>query len=91
MSLGIIRKKGNSAMEKIVDIQKIVIECNHCNTEIRFDVKTSIRHKSLYSCPMCGSLYGVDEDNDVILRVQELIKSLEDVKGATFSFLCNEE
>jgi len=78
-------------MENVLNIKKVVVQCNHCNSEIRFDLDSSIKMRSLHSCPMCGTLYGIDPEDDVIVRAQDFIRSAKGVKGAKFSFLCEGE
>lgn len=90
MNLGIIKKKGED-MENVLNISKVVVECNHCKSEIRFDINSSINMKTPYACPMCGSLYGIDPEDDAMVRVRELMRSVKSTKGATFSFLCEDE
>lgn len=90
MGLGIIREK-DSVMEEIANIKKVVVKCLHCESEVRFDVGSSIKMRPLYSCPMCGTLYGIDAEDDVITRTQQLISSVKSVNGARFSFLCEAE
>ncbi len=91
MNLGIIRKKGNSSMEKIVDIKRIVVLCKNCKSELRFNIDAPFSYRRVTACAVCGSSYGIDPEDDTIIRMQELIESVKKVKGAEFSFLCEEE
>lgn len=78
-------------MENMVNINKVVIACTHCDSEVRFDINSSIKMRPLYHCPMCGTQYGIDPEDDAIARVRDMIRSVKSVKGAKFSFLCEGE
>lgn len=85
----IIKKKGED-VENILDIKRVVICCENCKSELRFDLDAPIGYRRVHTCPICGSNYGIDPEDDVITRVQELVRSVKDVKGAKFSFLCED-
>lgn len=78
--------------EQIVNIRKMKIECTECNSELIFDATQTLRSdRSLpHHCPMCGNNYGMNPDDNPIIIVQRLLKSVEQSKGATMSFLCEE-
>jgi transposase-like protein len=82
---------GDKVKRQIKTIEKLSIECSKCKSELIFDIKTHNEYNSLYNCPLCGSTYGFDPEDNVIERAKQLVTKAKQVKGAEIRFICEED
>lgn len=75
-------------MNEIANIKKVNIFCNKCTSELTFNIDAHNEYNSVYNCPLCGSAYGLDPENNIIVKAKELITGAKQAKGARISFIC---
>ena len=72
--------------QNILNIKKLKVECNSCNTVVICDIG-----KSIYECPACSQSFEVKQSDNYYLHLKRTLEKLKSIDSATFSLICEEE
>lgn len=75
-------------MDEIAKIEKISVVCRKCESEVTFKINAHNEYNSLYNCPICGNAYGIDPEDNPIVKAGQVIGATARVKGAVIGFVC---
>ncbi len=73
---------------KILNITKLKITCENCNTVVETDLGTTI-----LGCPACNTNFGVKRDgsDDYFVELYNVLQKMKFIKSAKFSLICEDD